>query len=687
MNYIGAQSLFWTGLAIRLILIISIEPVYAVFYYVPFMETAGFTLTPWSAWLMSGGSIEAFPYGYVMWLALLPAASILTFLDLPVVYGYLATLLIADFCLLITLRISMPKRPKLLLAAYWCSPVVMLATYGMGLNDIIPALLLMASVHLLKTNRIRWAGVVLAAALSSKISMIVAAPLILIYLLNNNALRSSIRPFMASVIMASTVFFLPFIASQDAAKMLFGNPELMKVLSIAIEIGARLQVYVVPLSYLLILYAAWRTKRLNYDLLVAILALALLFMVLTTTGSPAWFIWALPFLVIYQSNGNRITAFVVAVFALLFTVELILKAPPSASTAVTTHAIHDLIFNAGLVEYLNASVIHSTVRTALVAIGIILGFRVWRDAIRENNFFRISRSPFLIGIAGDSGSGKDTYADSIVDLFGTHSAGCVHGDDYHLWDRGRPVWQAITHLNPMANDIDRLAQDVLTLKRGLAIRSRHYNHTTGMISKPRTVKSNDLIIVSGLHSLNSSLLRESFNLSVYLDMDEQLRKHLKIKRDMHQRGYSHDQVVKAINRRQADAKKFIKPQKQHADLILSVRAADENFNFETYTGDTPRLALGIETRSSDKMTALHRALVGFCGLQVDIELDGVNGRVEMLIEGEVLSEDIAEVVEMICPELKEFLDRPAKYHGGALGLMQLVTLCHIDTAMRLKRFA
>ena len=77
--------------------------------------------------------------------------------------------------------------------------------------------------------------------------------------------------------------------------MLFGKLELMKVLSIAIEIGARLQVYVVPLGYLLILYAAWRTKRLNYDLLVAILALALLFMVLTTTGSLAWFIWALPF--------------------------------------------------------------------------------------------------------------------------------------------------------------------------------------------------------------------------------------------------------------------------------------------------------------------------------------------------------------------------------------------------------
>jgi len=155
---------------------------------------------------------------------------------------------------------------------------------------------------------------------------------------------------------------------------------------------------------------------------------------------------------------------------------------------------------------------------------------------------------------------------------------------------------------------------------------------------------------------------------------------------MQQRGYSRDQVVMAIDRRKIDAKKFIKPQKQHADLILSIRAIDENFNTETHTDDTPRLALEIKTRSSDKMTALHRALVGLCGLQVDVDIDSVNGQVQMWIEGEVLSEDIAEVVEMTCPDVTEFLDRPTTYHNGVLGLMQLVTLCHIDTAMRLKSF-
>lgn len=686
MKDIGLKSLFWSGLLLRLALIVCIEPVYAAVYYAPFMETTSLTLTPWNAWLQTGGSIEAFPYGYAMWMVFLPLTLVFTLFDLPVIYGYLATLLIVDLCLLKALRINMMDWSKLVLAAYWCSPVVILATYAMGLNDIIPAFLLLASVNLLKANRVTWAGFVLASAASAKISMLIAVPLVLIYLQNNNLLRPKILPFVTSLSIASATFFLPFFASEDATTMLLGNPELTKVLSLAIEVGAGLQVYVVPLGYLLLLYATWHTKRLNYDLLIATLALAFLFMVLTTTGSPAWFIWALPFLVLYQSRGNLTTAVIVMVFTLLFATELILKAPPSNSANMINYLIHNLIFTAAMSEYMEVSVIHSTVRTSLVAIGVILGFRVWRDAIMENNFFKISRSPFLIGVAGDSGSGKDTFSDSLVDLFGAHSAGCVHGDDYHLWDRSRPVWQAVTHLNPLSNDIDRLTQDILTLKRGHSIRSRHYNHTTGMISTPRTVKSNDLIVVSGLHSLSSTILRESYNLSIYLDMDERLREHLKIKRDMQQRGYSRDQVVMAIDRRKIDAKKFIKPQKQHADLILSIRAIDENFNTETHTDDTPRLALEIKTRSSDKMTALHRALVGLCGLQVDVDIDSVNGQVQMWIEGEVLSEDIAEVVEMTCPDVTEFLDRPTTYHNGVLGLMQLVTLCHIDTAMRLKSF-
>ena len=83
-----------------------------------------------------------------------------------------------------------------------------------------------------------------------------------------------------------------------------------------------------------------------------------------------------------------------------------------------------------------------------------------------NLFFRLSRKPFVIGIAGDSGSGKDTLNDAITDLFGTNAVASLSGDDYHLWDRNKPSWQAMTHLNPMANDLERYANDLVSLIDG-----------------------------------------------------------------------------------------------------------------------------------------------------------------------------------------------------------------------------
>jgi ABC-type dipeptide/oligopeptide/nickel transport system ATPase component len=63
----------------------------------------------------------------------------------------------------------------------------------------------------------------------------------------------------------------------------------------------------------------------------------------------------------------------------------------------------------------------------MVAIGIILALRVWRETISRNDFFRLSRKPFVIGVAGDIGSGKSLFTDAIADLFGHHSTVTLSG--------------------------------------------------------------------------------------------------------------------------------------------------------------------------------------------------------------------------------------------------------------------
>jgi hypothetical protein len=56
-----------------------------------------------------------------------------------------------------------------------------------------------------------------------------------------------------------------------------------------------------------------------------------------------------------------------------------------------------------------------------------------------------------------------------------------------------------------------------------------------------------------------------------------------------------------------------------------------------------------------------------------------------VIEGETTAQDIALAAQMICPRIFEFLDIHPKWQGGVIGLMQLITLLHINQSLT-KRF-
>ncbi len=176
----------------------------------------------------------------------------------------------------------------------------------------------------------------------------------------------------------------------------------------------------------------------------------------------------------------------------------------------------------------------------------------------------------------------------------------------------------MTHLNPMVNDLEGFCSDVLSLTDGKQVLSRRYDHQTGMMSKPLYIKSNDFIIACGLHALYLPLIRECYNLKIYLDIDENLRRYFKLKRDSEQRGHSEAQVLNSIAKREADSTCFIKPQGSHADLILSVQPIHPGM-LDKLDGKHPlRLKLMVRTRHSFNELALKRVLIGVCGLFMSI---------------------------------------------------------------------
>lgn len=676
------HPMFTIGLAVRLVLIVCITPLAVTQWYAPFLDvsTSVRTLDPWSEWIAREGTPAAFPYGYAMWASFLPMTLFAKLIGLPLLYAYKLTILVADFCLLLTLRRLLPDRQRLILLAYWLSPIVILASYGLGLNDLIPALLLCLSIVFVRQIEFKLAGALLAAAISAKLSMIVALPFFAIYLFNNRALRKSLPNFLSGFGLGILLLWVPFFVSAAGIQMLLGNPEMGKIYQLAIGLAGNVSIYVVPLIYLIMLYLAWRVRRLNFDFFQATTGIALLLIVLMSPASPGWFVWCLPFLALYQAMSGRVAILLVGVFSAAYVFSTLLVTPLQFANG-REFALGVALDVPGQLGSHTASLLH----TGMVAIGLMLAIRIWREAIRRNDFFRLSRKPFVVGVAGDSGAGKDTFADAITGLFGEHSVVKLSGDDYHLWDRQKPMWQVMTHLNPMANDLERFCNDLVLLTDGKSVLSRHYDHQTGRMSKPLQIDSNDFIIASGLHALYLPILRECYNLKIYLEIDEGLRRHFKLKRDVQQRGHTAERVLGSFEKREPDSERFIRPQSNHADLILSLQPIHSRMLEDLDDKHPLRLKLVVETKNGFNELSIHRVLVGVCGLHVDIVIGNDGADVKMTIEGEVSAADVAMAAEILCPRVLEFLDIPPKWQDGMLGLMQLITLSHISQALT-KRF-
>ncbi len=181
----------------------------------------------------------------------------------------------------------------------------------------------------------------------------------------------------------------------------------------------------------------------------------------------------------------------------------------------------------------------------------------------------IKRRVTMVGISGDSGAGKSTYAAALRDILGPERVTILPLDDYHSLDRKERNLIGVTALNPWkANNLGLLVDHVWALRHGHAIIKPTYDHATGMFGPLEEVVPRDFIILEGLHSLYLSRLRDALDLGIYFDTHDDLRVRWKVRRDSGARGYSPEEVLKEIERRRSDVEHFIEPQKAYADLVV-----------------------------------------------------------------------------------------------------------------------
>jgi phosphoribulokinase len=177
--------------------------------------------------------------------------------------------------------------------------------------------------------------------------------------------------------------------------------------------------------------------------------------------------------------------------------------------------------------------------------------------------------PIILGVVGDSATGKTTLSRGLVRMLGDNNVTHVAADDYHRYDRRQRAEHGITPLHPDCNYVDIMERHFAELRAGRAILKPVYQHKGGTFGPPVYTKPNQFTLIEGLLGYHTPELRECYDVRVFLAPPEELRRAWKVQRDCSRRGYTTDQVLEELDRREPDSELYIRPQQRWADIVVS----------------------------------------------------------------------------------------------------------------------
>ncbi|TXH90235.1 MAG: uridine kinase [Rhodoferax sp.] len=181
-------------------------------------------------------------------------------------------------------------------------------------------------------------------------------------------------------------------------------------------------------------------------------------------------------------------------------------------------------------------------------------------------------SPFVIGVAGGSGSGKSTVTREVLASVGPGMAAVVVQDNYYRDQSAmaRDERRKTNYDHPHAFDWPLMVAQVQALCRGESIAMPQYDFTQdNRAPQTVTVHSAPVIVIEGLFALFDAELCKSMSLKIFVDTAADVRFIRRLQRDMAERGRSAESVIhQYLETVRPMHKQFIEPTKRNADVIL-----------------------------------------------------------------------------------------------------------------------
>ena len=185
----------------------------------------------------------------------------------------------------------------------------------------------------------------------------------------------------------------------------------------------------------------------------------------------------------------------------------------------------------------------------------------------------MNKKPFVIGIAGGSGSGKTFFLKCFLKHFKENEVCLVSQDDYYYRVAHTMTAEENKHYNfdlPATIDNDLFLKDIKKLVSGKTVYQKEYTFNNAALEpKLLEIKPAPIVMVEGLFILHFKEITELIDLKIFIDADEDIALKRRLKRDLHERGYPEDDVLYKWNNHVMPAyKDYLLPYKEQCDEII-----------------------------------------------------------------------------------------------------------------------
>lgn len=180
--------------------------------------------------------------------------------------------------------------------------------------------------------------------------------------------------------------------------------------------------------------------------------------------------------------------------------------------------------------------------------------------------------PFVIGVAGGSGSGKTTVINHIRRGVSDERIVFLEHDAYYRDLVHLPFEERATNNfdHPSSLETELLIRHIEALLEGYSVEAPIYDFANHIRKKEtRKITPHEVILIDGILIFSEKELRDLMDLKLFVDTDDDMRLLRRLKRDIGERQRTIDSVLSQYEKFVRPMHlEFVEPSKRYADIII-----------------------------------------------------------------------------------------------------------------------